>query len=90
LDDITVRRELEALNTHETSLDHREADLEWEQKALEDVRAQILARELNADAWDTGLRDQEAQLAALERQMQELVIAQKGLEDLQASWADDG
>jgi hypothetical protein len=28
LDDITVRRELEALNTHKTSLDHREADLE--------------------------------------------------------------
>jgi hypothetical protein len=39
------------------------------------------------DARDTGLRDQEAQLAArdrqlLERQMQELVVIQKGLEDL--------
>jgi hypothetical protein len=58
LDDITLRRELEALSTRETSLDRREADLEWEQKALEDARAQILARELDADARDTGLRDQ--------------------------------
>jgi hypothetical protein len=88
LDDITFRRELEALSTHETCLDRREADLEREQKALEDARAQILARELDADARDTGLRDQEArewQLA--ERQMQELVVAQKGLEDLRASRA---
>jgi hypothetical protein len=60
LDDITLRRELKALSTHETSLDHREANLEREQKALEDARAQILARELDADARDTGLRDQEA------------------------------
>jgi hypothetical protein len=57
---------------------------------LEDVRAQVLACELDVDARDTGLRDQEAQLVArerqlLERQMQELVIAQKGLEDLWAS-----
>jgi hypothetical protein len=94
LDDITLRCELEALSTRETSLDHREADLEWEQKALEDACAQILARELNADAWDTGLRDQEARLAARERQlakrqMKELVVAQKGLEDLQTSRAGD-
>jgi hypothetical protein len=87
LDDITLRRELEALSTHETSFDHREADLEWEQKALEDACAQILAHELNADTWDTRLRDHEARLVArerqlAERQMQELVIAQKDLEDL--------
>jgi hypothetical protein len=60
LDDITLRCELEALSTHETSLDRREADLEREHKALEDARAQILAWELDADAQDTGLRDQEA------------------------------
>jgi hypothetical protein len=90
LDDITLRRELEALSTRETSLDRCEADLEREQKALEDARAQILARELDADARDTRLRDQEAQLAARERQMQELVVAQKGLEDLWASRAGDG
>jgi hypothetical protein len=47
------------------------------------------------DARDTGLRDQEAQLVArerqlVERQMQELIIAQKGLEDLWASRAGDG
>jgi hypothetical protein len=42
------------------------------------------------DVRDTGLRDQEAQLAAWERQlverrMQELVVTQKGLKDLRAS-----
>jgi uncharacterized protein (DUF3084 family) len=95
LDDITLRRELEALSTCETSLDRREADLEWEKKALDDARAQILARELDADARDTELRDQEARLAAreqqlAERQMQELIVAQRGLEDLRASRAGDG
>jgi hypothetical protein len=39
LDDITLRRELEVLNTHKTSLDRREADLERERKALVDARA---------------------------------------------------
>jgi VIT1/CCC1 family predicted Fe2+/Mn2+ transporter len=95
LDDITLRRELEVQSTHETSLDHREADLEREQKALEDACAQILDHELNTDSRETGLRDQEARLVArerqlVERQMQELAIAQKGLEDLQASRASDG
>jgi hypothetical protein len=42
------------------------------------------------DVRDTGLRDQEAQLVAWERQlverrMQELVVTQKGLKDLRAS-----
>jgi hypothetical protein len=57
LDDITLRHELKALSTHETSLGRREADLEREQKALEDARAQILACELDADAQETRLRD---------------------------------
>jgi uncharacterized protein (DUF3084 family) len=92
LDDITLQHELEALSTRETSLDRREADLEREQKALEDTHAQILACELDVDARDTGLWDQEARLAArerqlVERQMQELAVTQKGLEDLQASRA---
>jgi hypothetical protein len=95
LDDITLRCELEALSTRETSLDRREADLEREQKALEDACAQILACKLDADARETRLRDQEARLLARERQlaecqMQELVVAQKGLEDLLASRAGDG
>jgi hypothetical protein len=95
LDDITLRRELEVLSTCETSLNHREADLEREQKALEDARAQILAHELNANSREIGLRDQEARLAALERQlaerqMRELAIAQKRLENFQASRAGDG
>jgi hypothetical protein len=63
LDDITLRRELEALSTREANLNRREADLEQEQIALEDARAQILARDLDADARETGLRDQEARLA---------------------------
>jgi uncharacterized protein (DUF3084 family) len=90
LDDITLRWELEDLSTRETGLDRREADLKREQKALEDAHAQIQARELDADARDTGLRDQEARLAAQEQQMQELVVVQKGLDDLWASWAGDG
>jgi hypothetical protein len=90
LDDITLRHELEALSTRETNLDRREADLEREQKALEDARAQILACELDVDARDIRQRDQEARLAAREQQMQELIVAQKGLEDLWASRAGDG
>jgi hypothetical protein len=64
LDDITIHRELEVLSTRKTSLNRREADLEREQKALEDACAQILACELDADSRETGLRDQEARLAA--------------------------
>jgi hypothetical protein len=55
------------LSTRETSLERHEADLEWERKALEDACAQILARELNANNWETGLRDQEARLVAQDR-----------------------
>jgi hypothetical protein len=62
LDDITIH--LEVLSTRKTSLNRREADLERERKALEDARAQILACELDADSRETGLRDQEARLAA--------------------------
>jgi hypothetical protein len=64
LDDITIH--LEVLSTRKTSLNRREADLERERKALEDARAQILACELDADSRETGLRDQEARLAAWE------------------------
>jgi hypothetical protein len=94
LDDITLRRELEALGTRESSLDRREAELDRERKGLEDTRAQILVRELDAETREAGLRDQEARLAArerqlAERQMQELTVARKGLEDLQASRAGE-
>jgi hypothetical protein len=94
LDDITLRHELEALGTHESSLDRREAELDKERKGLEDARAQILVRELDAETQEVGLRDQDARLAArerqlAERQMQELAVAQKGLEDLQASHAGE-
>jgi hypothetical protein len=87
LDDITLRRE--------TSLEHLEGELEQEWKALEDARTQIIAQEIDADSWATGLRDQEARLVTrewqlAERQMPEPVVTQKGLEDLQASRAGDG
>jgi GAF domain-containing protein len=53
-----------------------------------------LVRELDAETREAGLRDQEARLAArerqlVERQMQELAVARKGLEDLQASRAGE-
>jgi hypothetical protein len=94
LDDITLRRELEALGTRESSLDRHEAELDRERKGLEDACAQILVCELNAETRDAGLRDQEARLLArelqlVERQMQELAVARKGLEDLQASHAGE-
>jgi hypothetical protein len=94
LDEIMLHRELEALGTRESGLDRREAELDWEREGLKDARVQILARELDADTREAGLKDQEARLVArerqlAERQMQELAIAQKGLEDLQASRADD-
>jgi hypothetical protein len=71
LDDIIFRHELEALSTRETCLDRRGANLEREHTALEDARAQILACELDADARETGLRDQDARLVAQERQLAE-------------------
>jgi hypothetical protein len=43
LDDITLCRELEVLGTRESNLDHREADLDREWKALGDTCTQILA-----------------------------------------------
>jgi hypothetical protein len=61
LDNITLRRELKVLSTREISLDHCEADLERERKALEDTRAQ---------SPDPG--QQARQLAKL--QMQELAV----------------
>jgi hypothetical protein len=92
LDDITLHRELKVLSTRETTLESHEADLDRERKILEDAHAQVLARELDADSREAGLRDQEARLATrerqlAERQMQELAVTQKGLEDLQASRA---
>jgi hypothetical protein len=94
LDEITLRHELEVLGTRESCLDRREAELDREHEGLKDARVQILARELDADTREAGLRDQEARLVArerqlAERQMQELAITRKGLEDLQASRAGD-
>jgi hypothetical protein len=57
LDEITLRRELEAMSTHESGLDRREVELDREREGLKDARVQILARELDADAQEAGLRD---------------------------------
>jgi hypothetical protein len=67
LDEITLRRELEALGTRESCLDRREAKLDRECQGLKDARVQILARKLDADAREADLRDQEARLAAREQ-----------------------
>jgi hypothetical protein len=57
LDDITLHHELEALSTHETTLERREAYLDREWKALEDAHAQILVRKLDTNSREASLRD---------------------------------
>jgi predicted transcriptional regulator len=94
LDVLTLNRELDGLATRESTPDHRKATLEMERMALEDARLNVLTRELAVEAREAGLRFQEAGLAVRERQlverlMQELTIAQKRLEDLQASRFDE-
>jgi hypothetical protein len=66
---------LGVLSTRESTLEHREVNLDREQKALEDARAQVLAHELDTDSREASLRDQETILAVWERHMQELVVA---------------
>jgi hypothetical protein len=48
-------------------LERCEADLDREQKPLEDAHAQIVTCELNTESWETGVRDKEARLVARER-----------------------
>jgi hypothetical protein len=87
LDDIKLDRELEALATCESSLDSRGGTLEAERKGLEDARLTVTAREFAADVRETDLNTKAAELAdrekcLVERQMQELAVAQKRLEEL--------
>jgi hypothetical protein len=89
LDDLGLECELAGLVTHESSLESREAALAVEQKDFEDVHASVLARELAADVRENVLDTRAAEVADRERQlakqqMQELAVAQKRLEDLQA------
>jgi hypothetical protein len=67
LDDNMLHHELEVLGTHESTLNHHEADLDREQKALGDACAQILAHEVDADSQEAGLRHLEARLMVQER-----------------------
>jgi hypothetical protein len=61
-----------------------------ERKDLEDARLKILSHKLVVEAKEGDLRAQAAELVVrerqlVERQMRELAVAQKRLEDLQAS-----
>jgi hypothetical protein len=86
LDEITLRRELEALGTRESGLDRRKAELDREREGLKDARVQILARELDADAREAGLRDQEARLVGRGwRISRRLVLVMHSMSG--ASWA---
>jgi hypothetical protein len=94
LDDIKFDHELEALATCESSLDSHEATLEAEWKALEDAHLNVTARELVIDVRERNLNtkavelmDREKWLA--ERQMRELTVAQKRLEELLTSQAGE-
>jgi hypothetical protein len=77
LDDLRLEHELTGLATEESSLERREAALS------------VLAHELAADTREWALETRAVEVADRERllaeqQMQELVAAQKQLEDLQA------
>jgi hypothetical protein len=71
LDDIKLDRKLEALATHEFSLDSHEATLEVGQKALEDACLTVMARELSADVWETNLDTKATELAEREKWLAE-------------------
>jgi predicted nucleic acid-binding Zn-ribbon protein len=71
LDDITIHHEHEVLSSRESALDRHDADFDREWKALEDIRAQVLARELDVDSREANLRDLDARLAVRERQLME-------------------
>jgi hypothetical protein len=88
LDNIKLGRELEALATRESNLDDARPlpRQSREQKALEDARLTVMARELAADVREADrdtraaeLADKEKRLA--ERQTQELAATQKRLEE---------
>jgi hypothetical protein len=89
LDDLRLEHELAGLATHESGLESRETALMAEQRDFDNARASVLARELVADIREDDLdtrvvevADRERRLA--EQQMQELAVAQRRLEDLQA------
>jgi hypothetical protein len=89
LDDLKLERELTSLATRELSLESHEAALATEQRDFEDTRASVLAHELAANTREGALETRAMKVADKERllveqQMQELGVAQKWLEDLQA------
>jgi hypothetical protein len=94
LDDLKLDRELESLASHESDLVSCQASLEVEWRNVEDAYLKVLSHELAAEVHEANLRTQAAELADMERplaerQMWELVTAQKRLEDLQASRAGE-
>jgi hypothetical protein len=89
LDDLRIERELAGLVTRESSLERRVDTLVAEQRDFDDTRALVLAHELAADTRECTLETRAMEVVDWERllaeqQMQELVAAQKWMEDLQA------
>jgi hypothetical protein len=66
-DDLKLDHELEALATHESSLDSREATLEIEWKNLEDAHLKVMARELTANVKESNLNTNVVELANREK-----------------------
>jgi hypothetical protein len=87
LDDLRLEHELTGLVTCESSLKIHEATLAALQRDFEDTHASVLACELAADTRECALKTRAVEVADRERllaeqQMEELVAAQKWLEDL--------
>jgi hypothetical protein len=81
---------LKALATRESSLDSCEVTLEARQKILEDTHLMVITCELANDVRETNLDTRATELAEWEKwlakkQMQDIAITQKRLEELQAS-----
>jgi hypothetical protein len=85
--DLTLDHELEALASHESNLNSREATLEAGQKSLEETRTEVLGHELTAGIRDQRLNSRVVELASrekrlAERRLQELATTQRMLEEL--------
>jgi hypothetical protein len=78
--------------SHEADLNTLEATLEAEQNRMRELRTDLLARELAANLQANHLAFREKELAdkekrLAEKQLQELVVVRKRLEELQAARA---
>jgi hypothetical protein len=79
---------------NESSLESHEATLTTQEKDFEDAHASVLAREIVANVKESAIDNGVTEVADREKrlvkqQMQELAIAHKRLEDLQAAYAGE-